>query len=138
MHLRVRGNTHASHRGTIAMKDSRGNFFGMARLAAVVGLSALLAARSGDNRPALAAASKHAAGHGALATPTAGVSGLASPTVTGPIQNPILFVAQVPTPGDPFQSRMSTFANHIPDIESVPRGGDLMIRYPNGTLRNLT
>lgn len=56
----------------------------------------------------------------------------------GPIPNPILFVAQVPTPGDPFASRLSTFANHIPNLGSVPRGGDLMIRYPNGSLRNLT
>lgn len=54
------------------------------------------------------------------------------------IQNPILFVTQVPTPGDPFASRLSTFANHLPGIESVPRGGDLMIRYPDGTMRNLT
>lgn len=56
-----------------------------------------------------------------------------------PLQNPVLFVTQVPTPGsDPFASRMSTFANHLPGIGSVPRGGDLMIRYPDGSLRNLT
>jgi hypothetical protein len=55
------------------------------------------------------------------------------------VQNPILFVTQVPVPnGDPFGSRVSTFANHLPDLGSVPRGGDLMIRYPDGTLRNLT
>src|SRR5690606_26219223 len=58
------------------------------------------------------------------------------------VQNPILFVTQVPIRGngsaDPFASRMSTFANHLPDINAVPRGGDLMIRYPDGTLRNLT
>ncbi|MGY1408173.1 HzsA-related protein [Luteimonas sp. A611] len=58
------------------------------------------------------------------------------------VQNPILFVTQVPISGngssDPFASRMSTFANHLPDINAVPRGGDLMIRYPDGTLRNLT
>jgi hypothetical protein len=54
-------------------------------------------------------------------------------------QNPILFVTQVPVSGgDPFGSRLSTFANHIPDLGSVPRGGDLMIRYPDGVLRNLT
>jgi len=53
--------------------------------------------------------------------------------------NPILFVTQVPLPsGDAFASRSSTFANHLPSMDSVPRGGDLMIRYPNGTLRNLT
>jgi len=58
------------------------------------------------------------------------------------VQNPIMFVTQVPISGngssDPFASRMSTFANHLPDITAVPRGGDLMIRYPDGTLRNLT
>src|SRR5690606_29804241 len=54
------------------------------------------------------------------------------------VQNPILFVTQVPLNGDPFASRISTFANHFPQIESAPRGGDLMIRYPDGTLRNLT
>ena len=58
------------------------------------------------------------------------------------VQNPILFVTQVPISAggsaDPFASRMSTFANHLPDINAVPRGGDLMIRYPDGTLRNLT
>ena len=54
------------------------------------------------------------------------------------IANPILFVTQVPTPGDTFASRLSTFANHLPDLASVPRGGDLMIRYPDGSLRYLT
>ena len=55
------------------------------------------------------------------------------------LQNPILFVTQVPVAaGDPFASRLSTFANHIPDLGAVPRGGDLMIRYPDGVLRNLT
>ena len=54
------------------------------------------------------------------------------------VQNPILFVTQVPLAGDPFGSRVSSFANHFPDIKAVPRGGDLMIRYPDGTLRNLT
>ncbi|WP_165967391.1 hypothetical protein [Luteimonas aestuarii] len=55
------------------------------------------------------------------------------------VQNPILFVTQVPVAaGDPFGSRLSTFANHIPDLGAVPRGGDLMIRYPDGVLRNLT
>lgn len=53
--------------------------------------------------------------------------------------NPILFATQVPLPsGDAFASRSSTFANHLPSMDSVPRGGDLMIRYPDGTLRNLT
>jgi len=63
---------------------------------------------------------------------------VAGKAASGPIQNPILFVTQVPTPGDPFASRLSTFANHIPNLAAVPRGGDLMIRYADGTLRNLT
>ena len=55
-----------------------------------------------------------------------------------PVSQPVLFVAQVPTEGDQFASRMSTFANHLPGMESVPRGGDLVIRYPDGSLRFLT
>jgi len=68
---------------------------------------------------------------GAAATPAA-----AAKAVT--VQNPILFVTQVPTNGDEFATRTSTFANHLTDMAAVPRGGDLMIRYPNGSLRNLT
>ena len=63
-------------------------------------------------------------------------SKLAADAATGPIQNPILFVTQVPTFGD--FSRLATFANHITRADAVVRGGDLMIRYPDGTLRNLT
>ena len=51
--------------------------------------------------------------------------------------NPILFVTQVPSLGD-FTGRASTFGNHGTSPEQVARGGDLMIRYPNGALRNLT
>ncbi len=51
--------------------------------------------------------------------------------------NPILFVTQVPVPVD-FAAIGSTFANHLPGLQAVYRGGDLWIRYPNGTLRNLT
>jgi len=55
------------------------------------------------------------------------------------ITNPILFVTQVPVAsGDPFASRLSSFANHMPEMGASPRGGDLMIRYADGTLRNLT
>jgi hypothetical protein len=53
---------------------------------------------------------------------------------TGP--NPILFVTQVPIEG--FTTLSSAFGNHRGDMQSAPRGGDLMIRYPDGTLRNLT
>lgn len=51
--------------------------------------------------------------------------------------NPILFVTQVPVPVD-FATVGSTFSNHGGSMESVYRGGDLWIRYPDGSLRNLT
>ncbi|GMU44536.1 MAG: hypothetical protein DYH17_09785 [Xanthomonadales bacterium PRO6] len=51
--------------------------------------------------------------------------------------HPILFVTQVPVPFD-FATIGSTFANHSADMDSVYRGGDLWIRYPDGNLRNLT
>lgn len=78
-------------------------------------------------------------------TPQAGISS-APATASAPqlqiaanVSNPILFVTQVPTiGGDPFASRLSTFANHLPTMNATLRGGDLMIRYPDGTLRNLT
>ncbi len=53
------------------------------------------------------------------------------------LPNPILFVTQVPVPQD-FATIGSVFANHMADMQSAARGGDLWIRYPNGTLRNLT
>jgi len=53
------------------------------------------------------------------------------------ISNPILFVTQVPIPAD-FTTVVSTFGNHNGQIDSAPRGGDLWIRYPDGTQKNLT
>src|SRR5689334_16592663 len=53
------------------------------------------------------------------------------------VANPILFVTQVPLPGD-FTSVVSTFGNQIPSMKQAPRGGDLWIRYPDGTTKNLT
>jgi Hydrazine synthase alpha subunit middle domain/FG-GAP-like repeat len=85
--------------------------------------------------------------NGATVTERTGILGASDwrilPTVTptisaaGPIANPILFAAQVPTLND-FASRASTFGNHRGALDSAVRGGDLMIRYPDGTLRNLT
>jgi hypothetical protein len=49
---------------------------------------------------------------------------------------PILFVTQVPV--SRFDSVSSPFANHLPSVTSAPRGGDLYIRYTDGSLRNLT
>jgi hypothetical protein len=55
----------------------------------------------------------------------------------GTVDNPILFVAQVPVPGD-FTTIGSTFGNHQGSVVAASRGGDLYIRYPDGTLKNLT
>ncbi len=54
-----------------------------------------------------------------------------------PLPNPILFVTQVPIPAD-FATIGSVFANHLAEMETAGRGGDLMLLYPDGTLRNLT
>ncbi len=51
--------------------------------------------------------------------------------------NPILFVTVYPIHAD-FATIGSTFANHMASVTQAGRGGDLYIRYPNGTLRNLT
>jgi hypothetical protein len=51
--------------------------------------------------------------------------------------NPIIFVTQFPISTD-FATIGSTFANHTGTIDNVGRGGDLYIRYNDGTLRNLT
>ena len=53
------------------------------------------------------------------------------------LSNPILFVTQVPVPGD-FTTVASTFGNQIATVQAAPRGGDLWIRYPDGTTKNLT
>jgi hypothetical protein len=66
-----------------------------------------------------------------------GWSGLAGKTRAGNLPNPILFVTQVPVPGD-FTSINSVFGNHQAGLEAASRGGDLYIIYPNGTLKNLT
>jgi hypothetical protein len=52
-------------------------------------------------------------------------------------QYPIVFLTQVPHPDD-FVTVVSTFGNQRGDINSAPRGGDLWIRYPDGSLKNLT
>ncbi len=53
------------------------------------------------------------------------------------VSNPILFVTQIPIPAD-FTTIGSTFGNHLTGMQEVGRGGDLWIRYPDGTLKNLT
>ncbi len=51
--------------------------------------------------------------------------------------HPIMFVTQFPIAND-FATIGSTFANHSASMNTVGRGGDLYIRYPDGQLRNLT
>ena len=48
----------------------------------------------------------------------------------------ILFVGQVPMYG--FTAIASAFANALGAVGDAPRGGDLFLRYPDGTLRDLT
>ena len=50
---------------------------------------------------------------------------------------PIVFVTQVPVSGD-FTNIGSTFGHHLASQQAAPRGGDLWIRYGDGTLRNLS
>lgn len=53
------------------------------------------------------------------------------------LPNPILFCTQIPEPNG-FGTSLETFGNHLGSTSAAPRGGDLYIRYPNGTLKNLT
>ena len=53
------------------------------------------------------------------------------------LPNPVLFVTQVPVPQD-FTTIGSLFGNHRGSYTSATRGGDLWIRYGDGTLKNLT
>lgn len=79
----------------------------------------------------------HAALLGALVATTL-TSGYVTSARQGPLPStPILFVTQVPNPAD-FATIGSVFANHKGSVSDAPRGGDLWIRYPGGTLKNLT
>lgn len=53
------------------------------------------------------------------------------------LPHPVMFVTQVPLAAD-FGNVVSTFGSHRGRIDRAPRGGDLMVRYPDGSLRNLT
>ena len=55
---------------------------------------------------------------------------------TGPV-TPIMFVTQVPVAED-FTTIASAFGTHKPSTDSAARGGDLYIRYADGSLKNLT
>ena len=65
------------------------------------------------------------------------IIGSAAQAAPAALTNPILFVTQMPIPGD-FASIGSVFGNQLGNIETAGRGGDLYIRYPDGSLRNLT
>ena len=78
-------------------------------------------------------------------TPSGTDTATPTDTGTGPTFEPepfrgepgtLLFVTQVPVAA--FCTVTSSFCNHQPTLESAPRGGSLMIRYPDGTVRNLT
>ncbi len=56
---------------------------------------------------------------------------------TQTLPNPIMFCTQVPFPQG-FATSLEVFGNHQASTYSAPRGGDLYIKYPNGTLKNLT
>jgi hypothetical protein len=72
-------------------------------------------------------------GHAVRASLTVNVNQAAA----APAQYPILFVTQVPLNTDN-AARLSAFANHLTAIDKLPRGGDLWMRYPDGSVRNLT
>jgi len=50
---------------------------------------------------------------------------------------PVMFVTQFPISRD-FATIGSVFANHLTSMQAAGRGADLSIRYPDGTLKNLT
>jgi hypothetical protein len=52
------------------------------------------------------------------------------------LANPILFVTQIPLAT--YTNITFTFGNHEGTVEDAGRGGDLYIRYEDGTLKNLT
>lgn len=51
--------------------------------------------------------------------------------------NPIAFVTIVPNPSD-FGTLAATFGNHVANPNTAFRGGNLWIRYPDGSLKNIT
>lgn len=72
--------------------------------------------------------------------------GVAPARAANLVPNPILFVTQIPLPIETnsrtasatIVSVVSPFGNHLGDTTAAGRGGSLYIRYPDGTLKNLT
>ena len=74
------------------------------------------------------------------ATPTsvtAVYTNLPAPVPIAGITSPILFVTTIPI-GFDFTTIGSVFGNQRATTDAVGRGGDLYIRYPDGSLKNLT
>jgi Hydrazine synthase alpha subunit middle domain len=95
-------------------------YYGVIGLVVAVSCSALLAC-SGQ---------VHGGDHG-----DAAVDSPVDPPFHGTVGT-ILFVTQVPVSN--IGTVTAPFGNHDGSLAAAPRGGDLMIRYPDGTLRNLT
>lgn len=95
---------------------------------------ALAACTAGDTNAPITS------GGGTPATPPPASPPAITPPPSPPVTAgafPILFVTQVPVSGD-FTAITATFGNHNPSMQKAPRGGDLWIRYLDGTLKNLT
>ena len=77
------------------------------------------------------------AGSGGAMTSKGGAAGavIVDPPFTGQTGT-IMFVTQVPVGG--FATLSANFSNHTSGADVAPRGGDLMIRYPDASLRYLT
>ncbi len=73
---------------------------------------------------------------GPVAAVPAATAGAAA-SLPSSLPYPIMFVTQVPIAID-FTTIGSTFGNQQATLDSAGRGGDLYIRYPDGTLKNLT
>lgn len=106
------------------------------RSAQIASVVACLAACSHASLGLSGASSGGGSSAGAGGASSAGGGG-SSAGAAGPTANPILFVTQVPVPDD-FTTIGAVFGNHLGAVTSAARGGDLYIRYPDGTLKNLT
>jgi Hydrazine synthase alpha subunit middle domain/IPT/TIG domain len=80
----------------------------------------------------------------ALVLALCGIAAITAPITPRPalaagptLPNPILFVTHVPTPYD-VVTTVTTFNNHTGDVHAAGRGGDLWLRYADGTLKNIT
>lgn len=74
----------------------------------------------------------------AVAVLATGMGGaVAAAPAPSALAHPVMFVTQFPI-SDDFATIGSVFANHMAAMNTAGRGGDLYIRYPDGSLRNLT